>query len=48
MIMKTIYKTPSTSVQPIYHSSVLCGSDRVSSNVGLTGGDKSGNATDAY
>lgn len=48
MIMKTIYKTPCTYVQPIYHSSVLCGSDRVSSNVDIHGGDNSGNATDAF
>ena len=45
---KTIYKTPCTSVQPIYHSSVLCGSDRVSSDIGLHGGDESGDQAAAF
>lgn len=49
MNMKTIYKTPCISIQPIYHSSVICGSgDRVSSNVDVHGGDNSGDATQAY
>jgi hypothetical protein len=48
MNMKTIYKTPCTLVQPIYHSSVLCGSDRVSSNVDVHGGDNSGDVTGAF
>ena len=47
-IMKNIYKTPCISIQPIYHSSVLCGSDRVSSNVDIHGGDKSGDVADAF
>lgn len=46
--MKTIYKTPCTSVQPIYHSSVLCGSDRVSSDIGLHGGGESGDQAAAF
>ena len=48
MIMKTIYQTPCTSVQPLYHSSVLCGSDRVSSNVDIHGGDQSGDVQQAF
>lgn len=46
--MKNIYQTPCTSVQPIYHSSVLCGSDRVSSDIGLHGGDESGDQAAAF
>lgn len=45
---KTIYITPCISIQPIYHSSVLCGSDRVSSDIGLHGGDESGDQTAAF
>ncbi len=50
MIMKTIYQTPCTSVQPIYHSSVLCesGAEPVSSNVDIHGGDKSGDVQQAF
>jgi hypothetical protein len=45
---KTIYTTPCTYVQPIYHSSVLCGSDRVDSNIDIHGGDNSGDVTQAF
>ncbi len=45
---KTTYITPCISIQPIYHSSVLCGSDRVSSNVDIHGGDESGDQTAAF
>jgi len=45
---KTTYITPCISIQPIYHSSVLCGSDRVSSDIGLHGGDNSGDQTAAF
>ena len=47
-VMQTKYQTPCTSVQPIYHSSILCGSDRVSSNIDLKGGDESGDVTGAF
>ena len=47
--MKTTYITPCISIQPIYHSSVLCGSgDTVSSNIGVGGGDKPGDQTAAF
>jgi len=45
---KTTYITPCISIQPIYHSSVLCGSDRVSSNVDIHGGDNPGDQTAAF
>lgn len=45
---KTTYITPCISIQPIYHSSVLCGSDRVSSDIGLHGGDESGDQAAAF
>ena len=50
MIMKTIYKTPCTSVQPLYHSSVLCssGAEPVNTNIGIKGGDQSGDVTTAF
>ena len=46
--MKAIYQIPCTSVQPIFHSSVLCGSDKVSSNIDVKGGGKSGDQTQAF
>ena len=47
--MKTTYITPCISIQPIYHSSVLCGSgDTVSSNIGVGGGDQPGDQTAAF
>lgn len=46
--MKT-YITPSTAIQQFQYSSVLCASNsRLSSNVGLTGGDNSGDVTQAF
>ncbi|MBQ7698681.1 MAG: hypothetical protein IJT35_08915 [Paludibacteraceae bacterium] len=46
--MKT-YITPSIAIQTLRHSSVLCASgSRMSSNVGLTGGDNSGDVTTAF
>ena len=42
------YNSPIMAIQPIYHSSVLCGSDRVSSNIGLSGGDQSGDVAGAF
>lgn len=50
MIMKTIYQTPCTSVQPIYHSSVLCesGAEPVNTNIGIKGGDKPSDVTTAF
>ena len=47
--MKTTYITPCISIQPIYHSSVLCGSgDTVSSNIGVGGGDNSDTPAAAF
>ena len=45
---KTTYITPCISIQSIYHTSVLCGSDRVSSDIGLHGGDESGDQAAAF
>lgn len=44
------YTSPLVSEQPIYNTSVLCssGSPRTSSNIGIEGGDKSGNVADAF
>ena len=49
MIMKH-YISPSVTEQFIQNLSMLCGSggDRVKSDLGLHGGDKGGDATDAY
>ena len=42
------YNSPMTAIQPIYYSSVLCGSGRVDSNIDIHGGDKSGDVTGAF
>ncbi len=49
-IMKKQYISPSTLEQVLNYSSVLCasGGDRVSSNIDIHGGDKSGNVVDAF
>jgi len=46
--MKTIYQTPCISIQPIYHASILCASDRISSGIGIHGGDNSGDVATAF
>ena len=50
MAKKTIYQTPCTSVQPLYYSSVLCsrGTEPVSSNVDIHGGDQYGDVQQAF
>ena len=46
--MKRFYSTPSVTEQPIRQLCALCGSDRVSSNIGVGGGDQPGDVTDAF
>jgi hypothetical protein len=51
-IMKKNYISPVLTEQNIQQTSVLCSSgakgDRVSSNIGIGGGDNSGNVADAF
>ncbi len=42
------YISPSVTEQHIQNLSVLCGSDRVSSDIGLHGGDESGDQAAAF
>ena len=49
--MTKIYSTPLIEVHPIIPLSMLCesgASDRVSSDIGLHGGDSSGDVTQAF
>ena len=50
--MKKNYISPVITEQNIQQTSVLCSSgakgDRVSSNIGIGGGDNSGNVADAF
>ena len=46
--MKKSYIHPAIQSQFISPLTVLCGSDRVSSNVGLGGGDQGGDQTQAF
>ena len=49
--MTKIYSTPQVEVHPITPLSMLCesgASDRVSSDLGIHGGDKSGDAAGAF
>jgi len=48
--MKKIYLTPATSAQFIQHLGVLMtsGGDRATSNVGVFGGDNSGDVNAAF
>jgi len=52
--MKSTYITPSIEICPLLHSSALCAgsspslSPRITSDIGLSGGDHSGNVADAF
>lgn len=46
--MKKNYIQPVITEQEIQQSTVLCSSGRASSNIGVGGGDKSGDAADAF
>lgn len=46
--MKNHYISPSIKEQFIQNLTILCGSDRVSSDIGLHGGDNSGDVAGAF
>jgi hypothetical protein len=48
MIMKRAYIHPSTSKQETVLTSIICGSGRINSDIGITGGDNSGDPSGAY
>lgn len=45
--MKKTYTTPLTTEQTISQNQIICGSNRIDSNIGIQGGDNSGNPWEA-